>query len=258
MTIHHLPVQRNAARQRPPEPRSAPPCSPDPEVVKKIKDGMGQRHGPRVLAVDDEPGIRQLLEGTLSQAGYDVITADSVDAALEIIDRDGIGLVLADIRMPWKTGIDLLKEVSSTHPNVGVIMVSGVTDLGIAMDAIRLGAYDYITKPFQVDDMLVKVQRAVERHRLVTENAEYQRDLERVVQERTSALERRMGELTALNRMYRQYLEDDLSTETRLATMSKSLTELAAQLQSLTEESELRRSGEAATPQGSWPQASTG
>ena len=55
-------------------------------------------------------------------------------------------------------------------------MVSGVIDLGIAMDAIRLGTYDYITKPFNVDDMLVKVQRAVERHRLVTENSEYQRD----------------------------------------------------------------------------------
>jgi DNA-binding NtrC family response regulator len=123
------------------------------------------------------------------------------------------------------------------------------------MDAIRLGAYDYITKPFQVEDMLVKVQRAVERHRLVTENAEYQRDLERVVQERTAALERRMGELTALNRMYRQYLEDDLSTEARLASMSKSLSGLAGQLQSLTEESEQRRSGEA--PSG-WAQASTG
>ena len=250
MTIHHLPVQRKSAAPRSPEPRT-----PEPELVQKIKDGMGSQIAPRVLAVDDEPGIRQLLEGTLSQAGYDVVTADNVDAALEIIDQEDIGLVLADIRMPWKTGIDLLKEVSSSHPDVGVIMVSGVTELGIAMDAIRLGAYDYITKPFQVEDMLVKVQRAVERHRLVTENAEYQRDLERVVQERTAALERRMGELTALNRMYRQYLEDDLSTEARLASMSKSLSGLAGQLQSLTEESEQRRSGEA--PSG-WAQASTG
>ena len=172
MTIHHLPVQGKSATRRFPAPRT-----PEPEVVQKIKDGIGNRLSPRVFAVDDEPGIRQLLEGTLSQAGYDVVTADSVDAALEIIAQEGIGLVLADIRMPWKTGIDLLKEVSSSHPDVGVIMVSGVTDLGIAMDAIRLGAYDYITKPFQVEDMLVKVQRAVERHRLVTENAEYQRDL---------------------------------------------------------------------------------
>jgi DNA-binding response OmpR family regulator len=245
MTIHHLPVGRNAANRGSKEP------SPQPELVQKIKDGIGKPQAPKVLAVDDEPGIRQLLEGTLSQAGYDVVTADSVDGALEIIAQDGIGLVLADIRMPWKTGIDLLKEVSSSHPNVGVIMVSGVTDLGIAMDAIRLGAYDYITKPFNVDDMLVKVQRAVERHRLVTENAEYQRDLERVVQERTAALERRMGELTALNRMYRQYLEDDLSTDAKLASMSKSFFELAGQLQSLTEEKERRRSGEG-------PQSSTG
>ena len=133
--------------------------------------------------------------------------------------------------------------------NIAVIMVSGVTDLGIAMDAIRLGAYDYITKPFNVDDMLVKVQSAVEHHRLVTENAEYQRDLERVVQERTAALERRMGELTALNRMYRQYLEYDLSTDAKLASISKSFLELAVQLQSLTEEKDLRRSGDGATLQ---------
>ncbi len=133
--------------------------------------------------------------------------------------------------------------------NIVVIMASGVTDLGIAMDAIRLGAYDYITKPFNVDDMLVKVQSAVERHRLVTENAEYQRDLERVVQERTAALERRMGELTALNRMYRQYLEDYLSTDAKLASISKSFLELAGQLQSLTEEKDLRRSGDGATLQ---------
>jgi YesN/AraC family two-component response regulator len=238
MTIHHLPVGRNTA------PRGSKEPSPQPELVQKIKDGIGKPQAPKVLAVDDEPGIRQLQEGTLSQAGYDVVTADSVDGALEIIAQDGIGLVLADIRMPWKTGIDLLKEVSSSHPNVGVIMVSGVTDLGIAMDAIRLGAYDYITKPLNVDDMLVKVQRAVERHRLVTENAEYQKDLERIVQERTAALERRMGELTALNRMYRQYLEDDLSNDAKLAAMSKSFFELAGQLQSLTEEKERRRSGE--------------
>lgn len=128
-------------------------------------------------------------------------------------------------------------------------MASAVTDLGIAMDAIRLGAYDYITKPFNVDDMLVKVQSAVERHRLVTENAEYQRGLERVVQERTAALERRMGELTALNRMYRQYLEDYLSTDAKLASISKSFLELAGQLQSLTEEKDLRRSGDGATLQ---------
>ena len=133
--------------------------------------------------------------------------------------------------------------------NIAVIMVSGVTDLGIAMDAIRLGAYDYITKPFNVDDMLVKVQSAVERHRLVTENAEYQRGLERVVQERTAALERRMGGLTALNRMYRQYLEYDLSTDAKLASISKSFLELAGQLQSLTEEKDLRRSGDGATLQ---------
>ncbi len=133
--------------------------------------------------------------------------------------------------------------------NIVVIMASAVTDLGIAMDAIRLGAYDYITKPFNVDDMLVKVQSAVERHRLVTENAEYQRGLERVVQERTAALERRMGELTALNRMYRQYLEDYLSTDAKLASISKSFLELAGQLQSLTEEKDLRRSGDGATLQ---------
>ena len=253
MTIPHLPVQRKSAAPRSPGPRT-----PEPEFVQKIKDGTRGQIAPRVLAVDDEPGIRQLLEGTLSQAGYDVVTADNVDAALEIIDQEGIGLVLADIRMPWKTGIDLLKEVSSSHPDVGVIMVSGVTDLGIAMDAIRLGAYDYITKPFQVEDMLVKVQRAVERHRLVTENAEYQKDLERVVQERTAALERRMGELTALNRMYRQYLEDDLSTESRLATMSTALTDLAVQFQSLTEESESRRTSGAVAPQKGWAQASSG
>ena len=133
--------------------------------------------------------------------------------------------------------------------NIVVIMASAVTDLGIAMDAIRLGAYDYITKPFNVDDMLVKVQSAVEHHRLVTENAEYQRDLERVVQERTAALERRMGGLTALNRMYRQYLEYDLSTDAKLASISKSFLELAGQLQSLTEEKDLRRSGDGATLQ---------
>jgi DNA-binding response OmpR family regulator len=252
MTIHHLPVRRNAAARGSKEP------SPQPELVQKIKDGIGKPQAPKVLAVDDEPGIRQLLEGTLSQAGYDVVTADSVDRALEIIAEDGIGLVLADIRMPWKTGIDLLKEVPSSHPNVGVIMVSGVTDLGIAMDAIRLGAYDYITKPFNVDEMLVKVQRAVERHRLVTENAEYQRDLERVVQERTAALERRMGELTALNRMYRQYLEDDLSTDAKLASMAKSFFELAGQLHSLTEEKERRRSGEGVISQPGWPKSSSG
>ena len=92
-----------------------------------------------------------------------MVTADNVDAALEIIDQEDVGLVLADIRMPWKTGIDLLKEVSSSHPDVGVIMVSGVTDLGIAMDAIRLGAYDYITKPFSPRELVARLKAVLRR-----------------------------------------------------------------------------------------------
>ena len=108
--------------------------------------------------------------------------------------------------MPGRDGIDLLKEVVSTFPDVGVVMVSAVTDVSRAVEAMKLGAYDYITKPFSIEEMVFRVQRALERHQLIIENRAYKEELERLVAERTAALEGRVRELNTLNAQFREHL----------------------------------------------------
>ena len=154
--------------------------------------------GKHVLAVDDEPGIRQLIQSTLDGAGYVCLTTGSAVEAHAVLKQGFVNLVLLDIRMPVKSGVELLKEIGVRYPDVGVVMVTGVTDIEIAMEAIGLGAIDCVTKPFQVDELLHRVSRAIEHQRLLQENRDYQQDLERLVRERTT---RSSPSITALGYM---------------------------------------------------------
>ena len=143
--------------------------------------------------------------------------------------------------MPGKSGMVLLKEIRGLYSDVGVVMVTGVTDIEIAMEAIGLGAIDCVTKPFQVDELLHRVSRALEHQRLLQENLAYQQDLERLVRERTTALKHRMQELNGLNAMYQRYLDTDLDTERKFVELSRSLVDIVGQLDDVITETEVRR-----------------
>ena len=206
-----------------------------------MSDDRPTTQNDRLLAVDDEAGIRVVLESVLTESGYECLTAGSVREALSIVAQGDIRLVLTDLRMPDEDGIDLLRELQRSYPDIGVVMVTGVNDIRVAMEAVSLGAYDYVSKPFQMDELLVRVDKALERHRLLRENEQYQRNLERLVRERTADLEKRMVEMAALNKMYQRYLESDLDTEAKFTSLSRSVVDIAAKLESLISETEQRR-----------------
>ncbi|MGI8782468.1 MAG: response regulator [Acidobacteriota bacterium] len=104
----------------------------------------------KVLIVDDEPVIVNLLQKFLTQKGYQTITASSGEEALKRVREDSPALVLLDVYMPGKTGIEVLREIKELQPDLGVIMVTAASDEGIGRKALELGAFDYVSKPFDL------------------------------------------------------------------------------------------------------------
>ena len=132
-----------------------------------------------ILIVDDELIVRRLLHQKLANEGYECMEAASADEALAIIkDNPGIALIISDINMPGKTGMELLAEVISRYSDIGVIMATAITEMAVAIECMKQGAYDYLTKPFKLDEVIFSVWRALEKRRLQLENREYRRSLE--------------------------------------------------------------------------------
>lgn len=140
----------------------------------------------RIVIVDDEPGVRRLLRAHLACLPYECLEArDAVQAMALAAEEPRPALVLSDIEMPGLSGVELLKRLKELDPNVQVIMVTGLQTLEVVRQCLREGAYDYIVKPFDPDDLLSTVERALERGRLINQNEEYQLNLERMVLEQT-------------------------------------------------------------------------
>jgi len=131
-----------------------------------------------VLVVDDEPVQRQVLAGFLRKRGYQVTEVSGADAALGIVARETVDLVLSDIRMPGRSGAELLQEVRSLNPEVPVILMTAYGTIASAVDAMKRGAADYLTKPIDLDELEILVARTLERRALESENRELRRVLE--------------------------------------------------------------------------------
>jgi len=142
----------------------------------------------KILVVDDEEAIREVVSTLLESQGYACKVFSNGRLALEGFQKDTYDLVLSDIVMPEMDGLKLLGELRRLDPDVPVIMVTAMHDIAIALEAIRAGAYDYILKPFEKDQLNLSVERALEHRRLVLENRTYQSDLEHLVAERTQQL----------------------------------------------------------------------
>jgi putative nucleotidyltransferase with HDIG domain len=142
----------------------------------------------KILVVDDEEAIREVISTLLEAQGYACTVCSNGRLALEAFRRDSFDLVLSDIVMPEMDGLKLLGELRQEDPDVPVIMVTAMHDISIALEAIRAGAYDYILKPFEKDQLHLSVRRALEHRQLVIENRTYQSDLEHLVAERTQQL----------------------------------------------------------------------
>jgi len=123
----------------------------------------------RILVVDDEPDMRWLLTGVLQTEGFEVVTAEDGQAALDRVSMDAFAAVILDLRMPRLDGIETLGKLRAIVPPVPVIMLTAYGDVPTAVQAMRLGAYDYLTKPFHNDEIVLTVRRALERQALLAE-----------------------------------------------------------------------------------------
>lgn len=149
----------------------------------------------RILIVDDEAPIRALLGEHLQQVGYEVTLAASGAAALESLGHSDFDLVLTDVRMPGMNGLELLGQIIRTRPAVGVLMLTACEDLTLAVNAMRIGALDYILKPFRLAEITASVKEALERRRNQLEQKQRMRLLEETVNERTIELRRLLDRL---------------------------------------------------------------
>ena len=150
----------------------------------------------RILVVDDEEPIREIISSMLSAAGYKTRQAASGMEALAILNSTGeFELMLSDLMMAELDGIALLERSKEKYPDMPVIMVTAVHDISVALAAIRNGAYDYLLKPFEREQLLAMVRRALEHRRLKLENRAYQSNLESLVAARTEQLRQAMTDL---------------------------------------------------------------
>lgn len=146
--------------------------------------------GPKasILVVDDEDFIREIICRKLSGSGFECDSARSAEDALARIAQNDYDCVLSDIHMPGMSGVDLLRQIKLQSQDLAVILITGAPDIDAALEAMRLGAYDHLSKPLNLAALEMTVDRALEKKRLVEENREYQRNLESMVQERTKQL----------------------------------------------------------------------
>ena len=125
---------------------------------------------PRVLIVDDEKFIRDILADFLGMEGYVVRTAEDGQAALNELTNAHYDLVISDLKMPRMGGIELLEQIGHAAPNALTVIMTGFGTVETAIDAMKRGAYDYILKPFKVEEVIHVVQRGLEKQRLAAEN----------------------------------------------------------------------------------------
>src|SRR6267378_8053434 len=159
----------------------------------------------RILVVDDEEAIREIVASMLTSAGYSCKQAGSGMEALSLLNSgEAFELLLSDLMMADLDGIGLLERTKEKYPDMPVVMVTAVHDISVALAAIRNGAYDYLLKPFEREQLLATVRRALENRRLKLENRAYQTNLEALVEQRTQQLR---SALTDLERSYDITLE---------------------------------------------------
>lgn len=124
-----------------------------------------------VLVVDDKEMMRDSVGSTLQRAGFSVVTADGAEGALGLIARRRPDAVVTDLRMPGASGLELLEKIREIDDDVPVVIMTAYADVNSAVQAIKLGAFDYVTKPFEGDELIIAIKRAISHARLLRENA---------------------------------------------------------------------------------------
>ncbi len=157
------------------------------------------RNQKSILLVDDEQAIRQLLQRKLTALDYQCTAAATATEALHELGEKPAALVILDINMPGMSGVELLAEIKAKYPDTAVIMATAVAKIDTAIHCMRQGAYDYIVKPFNLDQVVLSIDRALEKRSLELENRDYQLQLEKkVAQQANKIRESFLNSITSL------------------------------------------------------------
>jgi DNA-binding NtrC family response regulator len=144
----------------------------------KSASERSQTGGPRVLVVEDDDAMRDLLVEELSEAGFQVAAARSGREGIDRLRRDPVDLVITDLRMPDLDGFDLIRDVKATPHSPHIVMITAFGSIETAIKAVKLGAYDYITKPFEIEELVLVADKALEERSLRRQVARLQREVE--------------------------------------------------------------------------------
>lgn len=183
----------------------------------------------KVLVVDDEETIRGVLKRALVDDGYQVSVASGGQQALDALSQSDIEVMLLDIRMPGLSGLEVLGKAHDQWPDTSVIMVTAIADVHTAVGVMKQGAYDYIAKPFDLNEVTTTVHRALERRRLVLLDRQHQKVLEERLKEQAIRLREQFAELVqALGREHTRLFSSDEITK---AERERALADLPPELQ---------------------------
>lgn len=140
------------------------------EIKDSLVSSLEFEEIPKILVVDDETIIREILADFLTMEGYIVKTAPDAIKALEELEKEHYDMVISDLKMPRMSGLELLEEIQKKYDNVLTVIMTGFGTVETAIEAMKKGAYDYILKPFKVEEVIHIVQRGLEKQRLISEN----------------------------------------------------------------------------------------
>jgi len=159
--------------------------------VKDCKDMSDTR----VLIVDDEEPIQELLANLMEMNGYGCMPVNDASAARECLRENNFQLILCDVNMPGESGLDFARYVVTEHPETALVMISGINDPETADAALEIGAYGYVIKPFELNEVMINISNALRRRKLEIENRAHRENLENLVKERTEALQATLKDL---------------------------------------------------------------
>jgi len=194
--------------------------------------------GTPVLVVDDEEGIRQALTRFLTRLGYQVRAAANAAEALEQVASSHPQVMLCDIRMPGTSGIELLPKVLALDPDLAVVMLSAIDEPRTAIECLKLGAFDYLIKPVDLDELELSLQHALRQRQLEVDRRELEQWLAREVAVRTRDLEERTA---AIEQIALDALAAARDWDGREAALTKLAEELGAPREELAAELKRRR-----------------
>ena len=166
-------------------------------------------HKSRILVVEDEEHARTIYQRRLEKIGYNCWIASNPSDASDLMARADFDLMILDIMMPGKSGMDFLPEVVMQHPEMAVMMLTAVADVPTAVAALQMGASDYITKPVDLGKFSSKVKSALERHAVATQTRQHREQLEDLVDQTTEQFDQQTRELAALNKLFQKYLTEN-------------------------------------------------